>query len=330
MMQRGLVLQGGGALGAYELGALSYLYREAHFRPDIISGVSIGAITAAVLVGSRDDDPVLTLERIWERFETVPLLPMPDFAERFIALYGNRSFFRMRTDYLTMPFWTNFYDTRPLKETLDEFISFDRINAGGQHLLLTATNVETGRIEVFDNRSGGTPITADHVLASGSLPPGFPMTEIRGSFYWDGGLFDNTPLGPVIEAFDSDPGTEKQLVVINLFPSAGRIPANMQDVFDRMFEMIFSNKLHGDVEMMRKVNEYVEVADAVERALAADSPIRNMPGYRRLMKYKLINSIIHITNEDPELVSGPFDFSRESIKRRKEAGYRDARAAFPK
>ncbi len=330
MKQIGLVLQGGGALGAYEMGALQRLYREPDFQPDVISGVSIGAINAAAVVGAKTSDPLKTLEKIWKRFEVVGPQYLPEDWRRMLSLFGNPSFFRMRLDLINAPSWTSFYDTSPLRETLTEYIDFDKINESPQRLLLTAINIRTGSIEVFTNhpQNGSAPITVEHVMASGSLPPGFPMTQIQGECYWDGGLFDNTPLAPVIEAMDSGPEVLKQLIVINLFPARGAVPRTMLDVNDRMFEMIFSNRLQADVDTARQVNEYVEAIDAIERSLPRNSPVRQLPGFKRLLAYKLIDHILYITNEDPEVVSGPFDFSPESIGRRAAAGFRDADRAL--
>src|SRR5947209_5525254 len=126
-IQTGLVLQGGGALGAYELGVVKRLYEEPWFRPAIISGVSIGAITAAVLVGAKAE-PIATLEALWERFTTLAWPTIPEPVQPFLALFGNPSFYRLRSDYLMAPFWTSYYDTAPLRTTLAEFIDFEQIN----------------------------------------------------------------------------------------------------------------------------------------------------------------------------------------------------------
>jgi predicted acylesterase/phospholipase RssA len=323
MTQTGLVLQGGGALGAYELGALKRLREEPNFEPNFISGVSIGAITAATLVGAKGD-PIDTLDAIWHRF-SIPSSPfVPQITQRFLSLFGNLDFFRLRTDYVDGATWTSLYDTSPLRATLEEFIDFEKIRSSPVKLFVTATNVTTGRVEVFDNRA----ITPDHILASGALPPGFPMIEINHNFYWDGGVFDNSPLGPVMEDLDPDPKVPKQVVVINLFPGQGPVPENMMDVFDRVFEITFSNKFKSDVHEAAKVNEYIDVVNAIDKALPADHPIRRMPGYTRLKQYALINDIIYIENSHPEIVSGPFDFSVKSIEARVHAGYRDADAVL--
>ena len=209
-------------------------------------------------------------------------------------------------------------------ELLHEMVDFDKLNSSSINLVISATNVRTGDIEIFDNRT--TQITAEHIIASASLPPGFPLITIDDKSYWDGGLFNNTPLSPVIERLDPSPAIEKRLYIINLFPNAGTMPRNMLDVMDRMFELIFSNKLMKNVEMTRRVDEFVQALDEIEANLPTEARERvtKLPGYQRLRQYKAIKNLVIISNEEPELVFGPFDFSQQAIKKRIEAGYQAA------
>jgi NTE family protein len=325
MKQIGLVLQGGGALGAYELGVLERLYQEPNFKPDIVSWVSIGAITAAVICGCRHGDPIGSLKELWNGFTVASAELVPDAMQRFVALFGNPKFYNMRWDYYRMANWTSFYNTEPLRNTLNGLVAFEKIN-GNPRLIITATNVETGRLETFD--SSEMDITVDHVIASGSLPPGFPMTVIEGRCYWDGGLFDNTPLGQVVDAFRAGDEVERTLIVVNLFPAVGKIPEDMLQVFDRTFEIAFSNKIGWDVNKVRQINEYVETIKAIDNTLPKESPVRRSEGYRLLKKYKKIGNVIYVTNSMPEAVFAPFDFSQHSIEARCESGYEDADKAL--
>ncbi|HFE6167465.1 TPA: patatin-like phospholipase family protein, partial [Legionella pneumophila] len=209
------------------------------------------------------------------------------------------------------------------------YIDFDKLNNSPIHLILTATNVTTGKITVFENQGNNrTEITPLHVLASGSLPPGFPMTLIGDIYYWDGGLFSNTPLSPVMEKLNPDPNVEKQIIVINLFPSQGKIPTNMPEVFDRVFEIIFSNKIRFNTELTEKINEYVETIQEIEKIVPENSFIRQLPGYKRLLNYKYIQDIIYIESSDEENATASFDFSRKAIQRRIDSGYKDAKNNF--
>ncbi len=326
-IQNALVLQGGGALGAYEVGVIQRLLEVEGLHFDVVAGVSIGAINAAVLVGAHGD-PGQALDALWEEFSVVAPSFMPDGLEPLVAMFGNPSLFRPRLDYFALPIWTSIYDTTPLRTTLSRHVDFDAIATSRTTLALTAVNVETGSLEVFDNRGSRAALTVDQVVASGSLPPGFPMTEIDGKRYWDGGLFDNTPLAPVIDRLDPDPEVRKRVFVIQLFPNAGPLPRNMLGVFDRMFEMIFASKFAHDLQTAQRINEYIDVVQRIDSALDAlpskdAEEIRSLPGFQRLQRYMAIGDIISVQNESRELVLAPFDFSRARIAERRETGYYD-------
>ncbi|MCO6475294.1 MAG: patatin-like phospholipase family protein [Phaeodactylibacter sp.] len=333
--QDALILQGGGALGAYQVGAVERLMEQGDFHPVAVTGVSIGAINAAALVGAREN-PLHTLKTMWEEFAVNASGLVPEAMEPYLSVFGNRSFYQLRTDLAAFPFWTSIYDTSPLQGVLKRYIDFEKLNKSKVKVAVTAANVRTGNVEVFDNHSPGKGLAPEHILASGSLPPGFPMTRIGEEWYWDGGLFDNTPLLPAIERLDDSPKVRKRLFVVKLFPDEGLIPQNMNQVFDRILEMVFSGKLNRDVETAGRINEYVDAIHQIDSVLdAAGDPglaaeIRAMPGYRRLQQYMALQQVICIENRDPEIVTGPFDFSRKRIEQRMEAGYRDADKALAK
>ncbi|MEM6263486.1 MAG: patatin-like phospholipase family protein [Bacteroidota bacterium] len=328
-MQNAIVLQGGGALGAYEFGVLKRLYELPDFETDLIAGVSIGAINAAVLAGSKFDNPIEALDQLWEMLAMKPSPFIPDGAEQFAALGGNPAFFVPRQDYWNFTNWTSYYDTRPLAGTLSQVINYDKLNSGNPRLILSATNIESGDIAYFDTKNDT--LTEDHIMASGSLPPGFGPTHIAGNTYWDGGLFNNTPLSPVMDALKDLPSGKKRIFVINLFPSKGEVPQNMMDVSDRMVELLFSDKLELDTRMARHVNEYIELVKELEKVLpkdAAGKAIRSLPAYKRIKQYTYIDEIVVIEHDEPEKVYGAFDFSESSINKRIEFGYADASRAL--
>lgn len=253
-IRKALVLQGGGALGAFALGALRVLYGEQGYRPDIISGVSIGAITAALLARPQGGEPLATLEAFWKAV-TVEAPFWPEAFQRYASAFGNPHFFTPRTDLWAAAGWTSLYSTAPLKRTLARFVDEAALAdpAARPRLLLTATDVEAGQIEPFDSAEGA--MTLDHILASGSLPPSFPMTRIGSRAYWDGGVFDNTPLGEVLARLSrDDDGTERQVVVINLFPNAGHAPTDFGEVVQRMLDLMFANKTQGDLKLLERFN----------------------------------------------------------------------------
>ncbi len=161
-----IALQGGGALGAYAFGALKRIYEsEPNFRPSAISGVSIGAFTAAI-VASHPDDPVPKLQAFWDDLTVLHSAFLPPSAEKFLAYFGNSAFYWPRLDYFRLPFWTNIYDLSPIKRTLQRYIDFDRIAKREVKLVVTATNIESGEIEEFSNDDPAKPITMEHLIAS--------------------------------------------------------------------------------------------------------------------------------------------------------------------
>ncbi len=226
-LEVGVVLQGGGALGAYECGALNALLElmdefAAHSHEielKVVTGVSIGSINAACVVGAKTrSDARARLDALWDDLT----LQAPPFwiraAQRDLAYFGLPGFYAPRPDFWTAPSWTYLYDTRPLLATLARHVDFNALNASPIAFAVTAVELVTGTLRIFANRPlGGVPATRiepRHVLASGSLPPGFPWTEIDGMPYWDGGLVDNTPLGTAIDAFSTDRDVDRMLVVM--------------------------------------------------------------------------------------------------------------------
>lgn len=323
----GLVLQGGGALGAYEWGALERLYKEEWFRPTVISGVSIGAITAATIAAPRCGDPVEALNELWEKLTIKCPEILPRAIQSRLSAFGNPNFYRPRIDYFQIPSWTHYYDTAPILALLESLVDFDEINSDqGPQLVLAATDVVSGEIVVFSNRGDNkTTITPKHVLASGSLPPGFPMTEIDGRYFWDGGLFSNTPLSPVIEALDPSDAVEKTLIVINLFPSLGKLPENMQEVSDRMLQIIFDNKIAKNYQNTKRIREFVEMIKSVEAVIPDE--LKELPAWKNLACYKVIQNMLYITNNRSAVGDGAADFSRTTLENRRACGFADAGAA---
>jgi len=202
-----LTLQGGGALGAFQVGAYAALC-EQDFRPDWIAGTSIGAINASIIAGNPPERAHERLGEFWTLITTPdPFAPPPNlvllrevynfWSAQRAAIAGQPGFFAPRllppiAAPPGTPAATSFYDTGPLKSTLERLVDFDRINAKEVRLSLGAVEVETGKVVYFDNHRDK--ITPEHVMASGALPPAFPAIEIGGKYYWDGGIISNTPL----------------------------------------------------------------------------------------------------------------------------------------
>jgi len=345
-LEVGVVLQGGGALGAYECGALNALLElmdefatHSHeIELKVVTGVSIGSINAACVVGANTrSDARARLDALWDDLT----LQAPPFwiraAQRDLAYFGLPGFYAPRPDFWTAPSWTYLYDTRPLLATLARHVDFNALNASPIAFAVTAVELVTGMLRIFANRPlGGVPATRiepRHVLASGSLPPGFPWTEIDGMPYWDGGLVDNTPLGTAIDAFSTDRDVDRMLVVMNLYPLRARLPRNLAGVEDRMHELSFGNRVRQDHDSARRINALVETIDELAEKIAPDD--RSGWLNARLdeaRRYKVIDCIVNIDMQDPSATlvpaaqnpaddkDGMRDFSPESVSRRRRDG----------
>jgi NTE family protein len=337
-MVTGLVLQGGGALGAFELGVIEWLLDNG-LAPDVVSGVSIGAINAAVLAGSRQPDPREELRALWAEL-TTPAWPPPfDGANGEVSWFGNAAMYAPRFDYFNLWRWTSIYETNPLRRTLVRHVDFDKlgpanfarsVGARAPRLILTATNLVTGKLDRFDSLE--MQLAPEHVMASGSLPPSFPMTTAMAPIgrpmpYWDGGLFDNTPLSKVIDALEDSPDPDKTMIVVSLFPSGAPLPRNMPEVITRMVTLAFSNRTEKDLRRAQQTTEIIKLVDELDRLLPAHpelEPLTRHPGYLAVKQLARPIQIVNITNSD---VTGPADFSPEAIERRRLRGYAAADAA---
>jgi NTE family protein len=335
-MVTGLVLQGGGALGAFELGVIEWLL-DNEISPDVVSGVSIGAVNAAVLAGSKHGDPRKDLRGLWADLTTPALPPPLDLANGEMSLFGNPGMYAPRVDYLNLLRWTSFYETGPLRATLSKYVDFDKLKPEATHspqLVLTATNLATGTLDRFDSRKMA--VTAEHVAASGSLPPSFPMTTAAGPTpggppmpYWDGGLCDNTPLSKVIDALEDRQDDDKTMYVVNLFPSSAPLPRNMPEVLNRVMTLAFSNRTEKDLQRAHRTTKIIQLVEELDRMMTTHPQMERLkdhPGYKAVKERKRPLRIIQITNTD---VTGPSDFSPLAIEDRRRRGYAAAAAACP-
>lgn len=259
----GLVLQGGGALGSYQAGVYEAL-ASSEYPPDWVAGISIGAINAAIIAGNAPESRVERLRTFWEGI-TAPTAWwcsgltgqlatwQRSFGGLSALLFGQPGFFAPRQPYewfsSAMP--TSYYATSALKETLERLVDFDRINhAKETRLSVGAVNVRTGRFAYFD--SAKIVIRPEHVIASGSLPPGFPPVEIDGEFYWDGGLVSNTPLQYVL---DTSPRRSRLTFQVDLFQARGEVPTNLEEVNEREKDIRYSSRTRITTENFRQKHE---------------------------------------------------------------------------
>ncbi len=341
-----LVLQGGGALGSYQAGVYEGLH-EAGIQPNWFAGISIGAINAAILAGNAPEQRVARLTEFWETICRSAFFPdataeaqitalagdgpgraaLSAFAAGRALLGGQDGFFTPR---VVPPFlWpfggiaaTSFYDTRPLKETLQRLVDFDRINARETRLSVGAVDIETGNFAYFDNAS--TRIVPEHVMASGALPPGFPAVEIKGRFYWDGGLVSNTPL---TEVLGHTPRRDTIAFQVDLWSSDGPRPNNILDVAEREKDIRYSSRTRmatdAATELQRLRRALKRALDCLPPEAAVDPEIA---GLRDLSCSKVYN-VIHLIYRDKqyEAQHKDYEFSLPTMREHWEAGLADIR-----
>jgi NTE family protein len=339
-----LVLQGGGALGAYQAGVYEAL-SEAGIHPNWIAGISIGAINAAIIAGNAPEARVDRLRKFWTQATAdgpwsgagdacVGLARgdamrqwLNQMSAGFAMASGARGFFTARR----LPPWfqpagtieaTSFYDTSNLKRTLEQLVDFGRVNAGTLRFSVGAVNVRTGNFVYFDNKTHT--IRPEHVMASGALPPGFPAVEIEGEHYWDGGLVSNTPLQWVVE---SEPRRDTLAFQVDLWSARGDFPRNMLEVMTREKEVRYSSRTRAGTDQFKHVQRLRRaVADLLEK-LPED--LRNSAEAKLLgtaadhKVYNIIHLIYRAKNYEGH--SKDYEFSRLSMEEHWRAGYHDAR-----
>jgi NTE family protein len=336
-----LLLQGGGALGAYQAGVYEAL-ADADLHPDWIAGISIGAINGALIAGNAPEARVNKLRAFWERVTAKPygdwsehLFPAKSDAVRrwrnqisanLALVNGASGFFtpRFPAPWLHPPGTreaTSAYDTGSLKATLEQLIDFDRINASRMRLSVGAVNVRTGNFVYFDTETHT--IGPEHIMASAALPPGFPAVEIEGEHYWDGGLVSNTPLQWLVE---SRPHLDTLTFQIDLWSARGELPRTLAEVSTRQKEIQYSSRTRAGTAGF----EYIQrlrraMADLIEKL---PEELRNGPEVQLLRPvgdhkvYNIVHLIYRARNYEGH--SKDYDFSRASMREHWRAGHHDA------
>jgi NTE family protein len=340
----GLVLQGGAATGAYECGVIKALYKHyPQFKSSlhVVSGVSIGALNATLLVGAKGD-PVRTLEQVWRERLAIPNVPLvPEDMQPYLTfLRGVPGMGYIRPDFLMAPLLTtSIYDSRPLRRTLVDLVDVDRINDSPIHLIVTAVDVETGELVTFENKNRPEPFSLEMALASGGIAPVFPMVSAteqhtgKQGHYWDGGFILNMPLSPVINVLEQsdggDPQVEREVIVVQLIPMRSRVPKNMLEVINRATRLLTSSKLELDHKLFEKVDSYIELIHLLDECLTEEDreKIRHhkkaYQAYKELMGHRKIKYIV-IEMTRPESLLGSGNFCKSAIEDRIECGYEDA------
>ena len=326
-----LVLQGGGALGAYQAGVYQALH-EAGLEPDWVIGTSIGAVNASLIVGNAPAERMERLQEFWKQVEYSPFLGAPTLAPFSAAMRnmvtlgsGLPSIFRPNPAAFVSPHAplgperASYYSVEPLVKTLRDLVDFDRINSGSARLTVGACDVQTGEMRYFDSRE--QPLGLRHVLASGALPPAFPAVRIDGKLYWDGGILSNTPVEAV---FDDARRRSSVVFAVHLWNPHGPEPVSIWEVTNRQKDLQYSSraashtKRQGQRHQLRHV--IAELARILPEETRRDPPMAELASHGCLTRMHVIRLFAPaLGNEDH---TKDIDFRLEGIRQRWDAGYR--------
>ncbi|WP_432653834.1 patatin-like phospholipase family protein [Sphingobium nicotianae] len=327
--QVALVLQGGGALGSYQAGVIERLH-AIDIEIDWVAGISIGAVNAALIAGNPPERRVEKLTAFWDLVSSgLPNFCLPEqqdireaahlMAAGAVALWGIPGFFRpnwLPANWAPAgtPEALSYYDTKPLRETLDSLVDWDLLNHGPMRFSIGAVDIQNGNFVYFDNQDPHWRgrIDARHVMASGALPPGLPPVEIEGRHYWDGGLLSNTPLAYVL---DNQAG-DLLIFQVDLFPAEGPLPREMTEVWSRQKDIQYSSRTRQVTDLyLRERHEHEAIRALLDRLPAelAQSPeARKLAG---MVQEGAVN-IVHLIYRTRAWESGArdFEFSRGTMQ----------------
>lgn len=335
-----LVLQGGGALGSYQAGVYEALCGFG-YRPGWIAGISIGAINAALIAGNPPERAVERLRDFWllitssgAQFPVVQEMLETSFNQTAAVrtlMFGAPGFFKPR---LPPPFTLmyggagnalSYYDTAELKSTLERLVDFDRINSRQVRLSVGAVDIVSGNFAYFD--SAKVAITAEHIMASGALPPGLPPVFIDGKYFWDGGLVSNTPLQYVLDEESADDLLAFQ---VDLFSARGRMPQNLLEAAEREKDIRYSSRTRLNTDVMRRRQSIGAAARRLQQRLPAQW--RNDADLKLLVEQACSSAttLVHLIykSKHNDTYSKDYEFSRSSMEAHWATGKEDVRATL--
>lgn len=331
-----LVLQGGGALGAYQAGVYEVISTAGH-QPSWVSGISVGAINAALIAGNPPERRIERLRAFWEEVSSTLLAPylnadeqgrniFNDASAAWAAAFGLPGFFTPRVPPAFVyppgaPEALSLYDTNPLRATLLDLVDFDLINDGPIRLGVEAVDLQTGNATYFDNRT--QTIGPEHVMASAALPPSFPPIEVDGQNYWDGGLVSNTPLQYVL---DEVPRPNMLVFQVDLFSAHGPMPRTIAEAAEREKDIRYSSRTRLNTDVFRRTQimrrAVHRLLDKLPDSMQSDPDVRILNDLRCNAAVTIVHLIYRRKNYFTQ--SKDYEFSRQSIEEHWRAGAADA------
>jgi NTE family protein len=336
--QVALVLQGGGALGAYQGGVYQALH-DAGIEPDWLIGTSIGAINASIIAGNPVEDRLPRLQEFWRRVER------STFWGAFPAWTGVSDALSSWTTLATgIPgfFETNlraflgahvplgadhagYYSTEPLRKTLEELVDFSLINEGHPRLTVGAAHVRSSVMHYFDSRD----MTLDpkHIMASGALPPAFPAVRIDGELFWDGGILSNTPAERI---FEDNPRRNSLIFAVHLWNPTGDEPETIWEILHRHKDIQYSSRIASHIVRQRESHRLrhviTELLKYVPDEARKDPMVKELAGYSCRTRMHVVRLLA--PRRDNENHTKDIDFTPAGIRGRWEAGYSDTNRAL--
>jgi NTE family protein len=326
-----LVLQGGGALGAYQAGVYQALH-EAGIEPDWMIGTSIGAINAALIAGNERENRVAALREFWRRMAHKSIWHEWSAWPRFVqsASYlttltaGLPGFFVPDPLAFLGPHVhlgadsAGFYSTAPLEKTLGDLIDFSLIAQNKPRLTVGAAHVSTSRMRYFDSRN--EELGVKHVMASGALPPAFPAVRIDGELYWDGGILSNTPTEAI---FDENPRVNSLVFAVHMWNPKGPEPQTIWEVLHRQKDIQYSSRVASHIARQAQIHRLRHIIRELEGMLPDD--VRRSEAVRALTAYGCLTRM-HVVRllwpgHDNEDHTKDLDFSPSGIRKRWDAGF---------
>ncbi|RFP18277.1 MULTISPECIES: patatin-like phospholipase family protein [unclassified Duganella] len=322
-----LALQGGGALGAYQVGVYQAMH-EAGVEPDWVIGTSIGAINGAIIAGNEPRYRMDRLRQFWHRMEQNALgfSVMPRALANAVTMgQGIPAFFEPN-----LSSWWNpdakvgvehasYYQTAPLRTTLDTLVDFERLNDCDTRFTVGAVNARTGGMRYFDSRKDT--LSASHVMASGALPPAFPAVRIDGQPYWDGGIYSNTPIEAVL---DDEPRRSSVIFSVQVWNPDGSEPQSMLQVLDKYKEIQYASRA-SNIEQQRKLHRLRHVIRQLTLHLSDEAAMS--PEVRELAAWGCGTTMHVVSLKSPRVGNEDhtkdIDFSAAGIRARWQAGYED-------
>jgi NTE family protein len=332
-----LVLQGGGALGAYQAGVYQAMH-EAGIEPDWVSGVSIGAVNSAIIAGNPPQRRLRALQAFWDRITERKIWAFTPDGDVFrkarnatsswlTMMCGQPGFFGPRFPNPWLSFAgaqtaTSYYDAGPLRDTLLELVDFSLLNDQRVRFSVGAVNVLSGNFIYFDNSK--EEIEPEHIIASGALPPALPMVKIGTDHFWDGGIVSNTPLQHLL---DEDDHLNTLIFQVDLFSARGDLPRDIQDVMARHKDIMYSSRTRYNTNVYRRIHTWkTRLHQALEKV-----PEELLSDEQRQLKEQLADlpefTLLHIIYQQKayEGHAKDYEFSGTSMREHWQSGYEDTR-----